>query len=241
MLHIDQTGSTMDDAAELIDGAQPEDVLHGSVLVAGHQTAGRGRGVGRQWIDEPGAGLLFSVVLRTPQTGPQTASLMVATALAMELEERYRLAPQVKWPNDILLRRPAVGWAKVAGILAELHAPWVVVGVGINCDQHEFRSGLQMPATSLSLHGVRTDKTALLTGLLERLARRHSGTGWLLELRARLWRRGLPVTVQTPDGRAIVGSHAGVDATGQLLLDSEAGTMRISAGRLVVSDPPVVP
>ena len=41
------------------------DAAHGTVALAEHQTAGRGR-LGRIWVDEPGTGLALSVVLRPP-------------------------------------------------------------------------------------------------------------------------------------------------------------------------------
>ena len=91
-------------------GCSPADAPHGAVAVAEHQTEGRGR-LGRVWVDEPGAGLALSVVLRPP---PPVArwpelTLVAAEAVAAAIGEPARVdqAPE---------RRPRRG-RKVAGIL----------------------------------------------------------------------------------------------------------------------------
>jgi BirA family transcriptional regulator, biotin operon repressor / biotin---[acetyl-CoA-carboxylase] ligase len=101
----------------------PDDAPHGAVALAEHQTEGRGR-LGRVWLDEPGSGLTFSVVLRPP---PPLASwpaltLVGANAVAGAIGE----AARIKEPNDVL-----VDGRKVAGILAEA-SERVVLGIGVN-------------------------------------------------------------------------------------------------------------
>ena len=101
----------------------PADAGHGAVALAEHQTAGRGR-LGRVWVDEPGSGLSFSVVLRPP---PPVArwpelTLVAARAVAAAIGERAAIDP----PNDVL-----VDGRKTAGILAEA-SERVVVGIGVN-------------------------------------------------------------------------------------------------------------
>jgi BirA family biotin operon repressor/biotin-[acetyl-CoA-carboxylase] ligase len=101
----------------------PEDAPHGAVALAEHQTEGRGR-LGRVWLDEPGAGLTFSIVLRPP---PPVAdwphlTLVAAHAVAAAIGD----GASIKEPNDVLL-----DGRKVAGILAEA-AERIVLGVGVN-------------------------------------------------------------------------------------------------------------
>ncbi len=101
----------------------PADAPHGTVALAEHQTAGRGR-LGRIWVDEPGAGLALSVVLRPP---PPVArwpelTLVAADAVAAAIGE----GATIKEPNDVL-----VDGRKVAGILAEA-GEHVVLGIGVN-------------------------------------------------------------------------------------------------------------
>ena len=101
----------------------PDGAPHGAVALAEHQTEGRGR-LGRVWLDEPGAGLTFSIVLRPPPpvAGWPQLTLVAAQAVASAIGEEAA----IKEPNDVLL-----DGRKVAGILAEA-AERVVVGIGVN-------------------------------------------------------------------------------------------------------------
>jgi BirA family biotin operon repressor/biotin-[acetyl-CoA-carboxylase] ligase len=98
------------------DVARPLPV--GSVVVAEHQTAGRGR-LGRRWEAPPGSALLASWVLPVHALAPLAAGVAAAYACG----ERTRL----KWPNDLLLEG-----RKLGGILLELTDDRCVVGIGIN-------------------------------------------------------------------------------------------------------------
>src|SRR3954452_18328984 len=60
----------------------PPGAAHGAVALAEHQTDGRGR-LGRSWIDEPGTGLLFSVVLLPPPPVAQWPELTLVAAEAV--------------------------------------------------------------------------------------------------------------------------------------------------------------
>src|ERR1700712_3042088 len=128
---VAETGSTN---ADLIARAAAGEDIVGAVLVAEHQTAGRGRN-GRTWTAVPGAQLTVSVGVSTddiPTTAwgwiPLAAGVAVVEAVAATTGVRVGL----KWPNDVLAVPPARG--KVAGILAEVTTarPVVVVGIGIN-------------------------------------------------------------------------------------------------------------
>jgi BirA family biotin operon repressor/biotin-[acetyl-CoA-carboxylase] ligase len=105
----------------------------GLVVVADHQSAGRGR-LGRRWEAPPAANLLVSVLLRPrlPMAARHLASAVVALAAADACVALSGVAVGVKWPNDLL-----VGGRKLAGVLAEAdvggedRSP-IVVGIGIN-------------------------------------------------------------------------------------------------------------
>jgi BirA family biotin operon repressor/biotin-[acetyl-CoA-carboxylase] ligase len=95
---------------------------HGSVLVADHQTAGRGR-LDRRWEAAPGDALLVSVLLRPVLERPRWFLLTFAAGLAAVDVAGGAL----KWPNDVV-----VGARKLAGVLAESSGDAVVVGMGLN-------------------------------------------------------------------------------------------------------------
>jgi BirA family biotin operon repressor/biotin-[acetyl-CoA-carboxylase] ligase len=160
--HVDSTQAVA--FALAADGAADR-----TVVVAQAQTAGRGRR-GRLWIDEPGASLLTSIILRprlTPARLP-TLSLAAGVAVAEALERVTGLMPRLKWPNDVL-----VDGRKLAGILLESRigpSPLVVLGIGVNLAQRVFPSDLAERATSVRLAtGQRVDADTLLTALLESL------------------------------------------------------------------------
>ena len=105
----------------------------GLVVVADHQSAGRGR-LGRRWEAPPAANLLVSVLLRPrlPIQARHLASAVVALAAADACAALAAVTVDIKWPNDLL-----VGGRKLAGVLAEADVgadglPPIVVGIGIN-------------------------------------------------------------------------------------------------------------
>ena len=127
---------------------------HGTVIIAGSQTGGRGR-MGRSFHSPTGTGLYFSLILR-PQCAP--AELMHLTcaagvALCQAVEDVTDCRPGIKWINDLVC-----GTRKVAGILTEMSlcaatglVDYAVVGIGVNCCQQrqDFPAELQTMAGSL--------------------------------------------------------------------------------------------
>ena len=136
----------------------PADASHGAVALAEHQTAGRGR-LGRTWLDEPGAGLTFSLVLRPPPPVARWPELTLVAARAVA--ETIGPAAAIKDPNDVL-----VDGRKVAGILAEA-GERVVVGIGVNV------AAVPWPGAG----SVGGERLSLLVGVLERLERGYDA--WL--------------------------------------------------------------
>ncbi|MBA3348995.1 MAG: biotin--[acetyl-CoA-carboxylase] ligase, partial [Actinobacteria bacterium] len=126
---FDAIGSTNDEAwAWARDGA-PE----GALVVADHQTQGRGRW-DRAWVDRAGSSLMFSVVLH-PHGAIEAVSLLTTAAglaCAEAVEAVSGLRTGLKWPNDVTL-----GGKKLAGLLVESatlggRVETAVVGCGVN-------------------------------------------------------------------------------------------------------------
>lgn len=116
---VPETGSTNTDVLELARQGEAE----GIVVVADHQTAGRGRR-GRTWEAPTGGALMATVLLRPPATLAGLTTMALAVAAADAVASVCGAALRVKWPNDLVW--PGDGTArdrKVAGILAEADWP----------------------------------------------------------------------------------------------------------------------
>ena len=152
-----------------------EEAVHGLVIQAEEQTAGRGR-LQRTWESPAGTNLLFSVVL-IPESSVEKISLLPfagALAVADAIESVTGLSCSCKWPNDVL-----VNGKKVCGMLLESVAGMhgisrVVLGIGINVNQEEFPEELQWKATSLRNElGRVVDRSALFCSVLAELEARY--------------------------------------------------------------------
>ncbi|HEU5083825.1 MAG TPA: biotin--[acetyl-CoA-carboxylase] ligase [Acidimicrobiales bacterium] len=119
---VTSTGSTNADVMALARDGEPE----GVVLVADHQTAGRGR-AGRTWTAPPGASLLCTLLLRPPARVAPLVTFALAVAAAEAVERLAGFAPGLKWPNDLVVESTepdgTVRTRKLAGILAEAEWP----------------------------------------------------------------------------------------------------------------------
>ena len=142
---------------------------HGTVLVAGAQSGGRGR-MGRSF-QSPAGGVYLSVILRPACTPDKLMHLTCATAVAgcRAVEQACGICPDIKWTNDLV-----VGKKKLGGILTELaldgngNVEYAIVGIGINCCQKEadFPAEIRQIATSIGAITGNACSTAKLTALL---------------------------------------------------------------------------
>lgn len=220
---FDALPSTQDVAHQLAADGVPE----GTVVIANEQTAGRGRS-GKTWsssFDD----VCLSYVMRPPSAAalgalPLRIGLQLAARLEAIVEDRITL----KWPNDVFY-----GEGKVAGILVEARwrgqsLDWLVAGVGVNV-------------------GARA-RAAGASALPRELGRLVVATAVVESLRAAA-RQSHPLTSNemqqfTSRDRALhrrcVGPRAGVvtgiDASGALVIETDAGPVAISSGSLVLEE-----
>ncbi len=231
-------GSTNEEARRLAGRGAPE----GTLVLADHQTAGRGR-LGRRWEAPPGSSLLVSVILRPHLAAPQIHRLTMIAGLAMAeaIEAETGLSVTLKWPNDLL-----IGEAKVGGILAEAalvgdRVEYAVVGLGlnVNLDPAQLPGPLLVTATSLSQAlGRRVARRPLLQTFLRALERRYrqlqAGVSPHQEWVSRLAMLGQPVVVAVGE-EVLEGLAEGVDEDGALLLRLADGSLRVVVAGDVVS------
>lgn len=253
---VDSTGSTNADVMELARADEPE----GIVLVADHQSAGRGR-AGRTWTAPAEASLLMSVLLRPPGRVMELSTMAMSVAAAEALESVAGFAPRLKWPNDLVW--PGDGSTddrKLAGVLAEADWPAgstadagyrhpdpgpdervvVVVGIGINVawpdDLPEDLAEIAVACNHITSTPV--DREDLLIAVLRRLDTHYSllldgdRDSLLAGWRARSATLGRRV-------RAHLGKHevegiaADITPEGHLVVETSDGPRHITAGDVV--------
>ena len=228
---VRETGSTN---ADLL--ARAPQLAQPVLLVAEHQTAGRGR-AGRSWLSEPGHSLTFSLAWRFAGGLRGLAGLPLAVGVALaETLGRLGQGVQLKWPNDVLK-----DGAKLAGILVETQvmpdgAAWTIVGIGVNLvmpDALEEKIGRAAAAMPWLARMDRDElMAALLDGLADALAlfARAGFSAFAARWNVLHAWQGRPVVILDHGDVLHEGLAAGVDDTGRLLLDTAAGRVTVVAG-----------
>jgi BirA family biotin operon repressor/biotin-[acetyl-CoA-carboxylase] ligase len=234
-----QTSSTND----VVDKLARDGVAEGVVVFAESQTKGRGR-LGRKWVSPAGQGLWFSVLLR-PALAPGAVTqitIAAATAVARAIKSETSLAPQIKWPNDILLRGK-----KAVGILTELNAEldrvrYVILGIGVDVNVTGFPHELIGCATSLALEaGKPFHRASIAAAILRELDIDYGRlTRGEFSAVAEEWERqcitlGKRVTVDF-GARKMSGRAESLDADGALLFRGEHGHLERVIGGDVTFD-----
>ena len=134
VIGLETIDSTQTLAKELALNGEPD----GTLVLACHQTAGRGR-YDRSFSSEEG-GVYFTLILRPHKPSSCNASLSVAVgkALSETLQRVLGIKTKVKLPNDVLAwEEKTHKWKKICGVLIETSAStdanqWMLVGVGVN-------------------------------------------------------------------------------------------------------------
>jgi len=225
---VDETGSTNSD---LIARATAGEDIDGVVLVAEHQTAGRGRS-GRTWATAPRAQLTLSVGINA--AGVPAALwgwLPLAAGIAVvDTVQDVGVEAVLKWPNDVL-----AGEGKLAGILSEVAGQTIVVGIGLNVTLRGDEVGEPGVASLVDLGVADPDRTRLAGELLRALGERVMG--WragderlMADYRTRCATIGSSVRAVLPGGGEVVGTATAVDDQGRLRIDTEGDVVAVSAG-----------
>ncbi len=233
-----ETTSTND----VVEKLARDGVKEGVVVFAESQTKGRGR-LGRKWVSPSGKGLWFSILLR-PDLRPQAATqltVIAATALYRAIRTKTDLLPEIKWPNDILIKG-----RKVAGILTEMsaeldHVKYMILGIGVDVNVAEFPADLKKIATSLRIEsGDPLNRADFAETLLRELdldyARVNAGQFEQIadEWEERCTTIGQNVSIHIGD-RTIDGRAEALDADGALLVRTQHGRLeRIIGGDVVL-------
>lgn len=233
---------SVDSTSSYLAAMPPDEAVHGTVVAAGRQTAGRGR-MQNTWYSPAEANLYFSILLR-PETVPLKApqlALVTAAALTKVFNQKYLLLhPTIKWPNDILVQG-----RKLAGILCEMQTEEdrvdrVIIGIGINVNSEIKDYPLELRKRAISLRdatGVTSSRQDLIASLLAELEKSYEL--WL-EQGLSPFRNFIDNNSATKDreiiavmnNREVSGIARGLSDEGFLMIETPDGLLQLPAGEV---------
>ena len=236
VLYYPSLTSTMDIARQgALAGA-----AEGTVVIAGRQTAGRGR-LKRAWF-APTGNIALSVILY-PRAPDLPSLVMLASLGAVHaIRAVTGITGAIKWPNDVL-----IDGRKVCGILIETSVQrdtvaYAVIGIGVNVSlvPADFPEIAATAASLSALAGEEISRVTLTRELLRQLDRLYvgvrQGDSVFEEWRASLVTLGQTVRVKSAEDTRD-GLAEAVDRDGTLLLRSPDGKLtRIFAGDVTLGD-----
>lgn len=238
---VAETGSTNTDLAARTRAGEPS----GTVLIAEHQTAARGR-LGRTWTAPAGTSIGLSMLVRPEEVSAERWTwlpLVAGIAVSESLQRAAKIPAELKWPNDVLVRD-----RKICGILAEridsadaTLPAGCVIGIGINIGLSA--DELPVPtATSLRLQpdAAPVSRDRMIITVLNAFAllyRQWQGatddTALAAAYLARCGTIGRRVRVMLAGEPDVVGDAEAIDTAGRLVVGTAAGRVTFGAGDIV--------
>lgn len=235
--YFEETDSTNMQAKKL------KDAVHGTLVAAGRQTAGRGR-LGRIWESAANDNIYMTLRLKPniPVDKAPMLTLVMALSVVQALEDITGMQGNIKWPNDIVVNKK-----KICGILTEMSADmtgieYVVIGVGVNVNTKEFPEEIRATASSLWAEcGRRFDCAEIIARILERFEENYERFTQKADLtdlvdiyHSYLINRNKEVRVLEP-GQEYNGYALGIDELGRLLVRVKDGKIeKVFAGEVSV-------
>lgn len=127
ILYYPVTSSTMDVAKRAVrEGAE-----EGTIVIADHQTAGRGR-FGRRWWAPAESSILLSIILHPDLEQLPRLNMAAALAVVHSIEKVTGLRPVIKWPNDVLIEGKKVSGALIESDVRDETVNSAILGIGLN-------------------------------------------------------------------------------------------------------------
>ena len=229
--------STNTEAKRRLTSSSRAESLHGTVLFAEHQSAGRGR-FSRSFYSPRGAGLYFSLIFcpsipaRTEREVPSSAlyTAISATVICRCLKA-LGFAPQIKWVNDIYLNGK-----KICGILSEgiidmetSSVQAVIIGIGLNVKESNFPPELKTRAGALFSEAEAPSlnrnvlASSIISSLIEALYGLHSQKNLMEEYKNLSLLTGKKVRVLPFAGIPYQALVLGISDLGHLIIETDDG------------------
>lgn len=225
------TGSTNSDIRALAEAGAPE----GTVMIAGEQTAGRGR-FGRSFYSPRDGGLYMSVLLRPelPVTDSLAMTVCAASATAEAIEELTGKKAGIKWVNDIYIDgRKAVGILTEASVETDGHINYAVTGIGINVTDMGFPEELREKAGTIGAGAeLRPKLAAAVLGRFFAYYGKLPDKGYLSGYRRRSILTGKTIEYERGGG-VFTAKAVGIDDDANLIVITPRGEeLRLGSGEV---------
>ena len=225
LIKLNATDSTNNYLKQLILERTLDDF---SVVVANHQTNGRGQR-GSSWLSEKDKNLTFSVLKRNISIVANQQfllNILVSLSIVKSLEGFNIPKLAIKWPNDILSDHHKISGILIENLIKNKQIEYAIIGIGLNVNQVKFE-GLSKVSSLKNIMPLAVDKDELLTKIIDKLKMyfklySENGSEFLnSEYESYLFRKDKPSTFSSHDNSLFTGIIRGVSASGKLCVQME--------------------
>ena len=231
------TESTNGDALKLFETNRSP-----CIALAEMQTGGRGRR-GRQWFSPFAKNIYCTIGMlkSTEACNPGLLSIVTGIALAETLAKTGIDGVKLKWPNDLVYQNQKLGGILIESKSITRQNYFFAIGFGINVTMNaEDLAAIPQPATCISLiAGSTISRERILVEAIRQVvtavdAFDQSSVSRVMDnFHALDALRGQTITVRSGDG-SIRGLNLGINADGQLQLETEQGRQVFSAADISI-------
>ena len=225
LIKLNATDSTNNYLKQLILERTLDDF---SVVVANHQTNGRGQR-GSSWLSEKDKNLTFSVLKRNISIVANQQfllNILVSLSIVKTLEGFNIPKLAIKWPNDILSDHHKISGILIENLIKNKQIEYAIIGIGLNVNQVKFE-GLSKVSSLKNIMPLPVDKDELLTKIIDKLKMyfklySENGSEFLnSEYESYLFRKDKPSTFSSHDNSLFTGIIRGVSTSGKLCVQME--------------------
>ena len=225
LIKLNATDSTNNYLKQLILERTLDDF---SVVVANHQTNGRGQR-GSSWLSEKDKNLTFSVLKRNISIVANQQfllNILVSLSIVKSLEGFNIPKLAIKWPNDILSDHHKISGILIENLIKNKQIEYAIIGIGLNVNQVKFE-GLSKVSSLKNIMPLAVDKDELLTKIIDKLKMyfklySENGSEFLnSEYESYLFRKDKPSTFSSHDNSLFTGIIRGVSTSGKLCVQME--------------------
>ena len=225
LIKLNATDSTNNYLKQLILERTLDDF---SVVVANHQTNGRGQR-GSSWLSEKDKNLTFSVLKRNISIVANQQfllNILVSLSIVKTLEGFNIPKLAIKWPNDILSDHHKISGILIENLIKNKQIEYAIIGIGLNVNQVKFE-GLSKVSSLKNIMPLPVDKDELLTKIIDKLKMyfklySENGSEFLnSEYESYLFRKDKPSTFTSHDNNLFTGIIRGVSTYGKLCVQME--------------------